>query len=354
MYLNYVTETNDLCFLESESGPCTQQEAAWYFDRNSFITMPELTPNTFLFQWTCVISGKNARCRCFNPCQNQDPQCPSNTRCAVDLVRNPETRETQYIAVCRPLYKEGECRPQPQNVCADNCKDDADCTGQAKCCPNDCGYSCSNLFDITTTTTTVSPAYPVYTSTPYTPNIPSPPRFHNYSEPTVEAEEGNFVTLRCIAIGYPIPVYTWSKGEVSIDGSDGHYKLTLDGVLQIVGLVRQDAGIYVCVAANGIGDPIRKEFNVIVRDPVGQRPAAVIGEDPTSESNGTTTRIGNSAVNSTMEAVRAITTGSIPGRNVRRCVARRIRAVSRPRDTLVAMTTDCLVEVHGMRLHVFP
>ncbi|KAI5748262.1 hypothetical protein M8J77_023592 [Diaphorina citri] len=222
------------------------------------------------------------RCRCFNPCQNQDPQCPSNTRCAVDLVRNPETRETQYIAVCRPLYKEGECRPQPQNVCADNCKDDADCTGQAKCCPNDCGYSCSNLFDITTTTTTVSPAYPVYTSTPYTPNIPSPPRFHNYSEPTVEAEEGNFVTLRCIAIGYPIPVYTWSKGEVSIDGSDGHYKLTLDGVLQIVGLVRQDAGIYVCVAANGIGDPIRKEFNVIVRDPVGQRPAAVIGEDPTS------------------------------------------------------------------------
>ncbi|XP_026677282.1 papilin-like [Diaphorina citri] len=46
-------------------------------------------------------------------------------------------------------------------------------------------------------------------------NWSSPPRFHNYSEPTVEAEEGNFVTLRCIAIGYPIPVYTWSKGEVS-------------------------------------------------------------------------------------------------------------------------------------------
>lgn len=50
-----------------------------------------------------------------------------------------------------------------------------------------------------------------------------------------------------------------------IDGSDGHYKLTLDGILQIVGLVREDAGIYICVAANGIGDPIKKEFNVVVK-----------------------------------------------------------------------------------------
>lgn len=65
------------------------------------------------------------------------------------------------------VTKEGECRRQPINVCADNCKDDADCPGQAKCCANDCGMSCSNLIDITTTTLT---PYPTESSTPYLPN----------------------------------------------------------------------------------------------------------------------------------------------------------------------------------------
>uniref|UniRef100_A0A8D9BTP0 Papilin n=1 Tax=Cacopsylla melanoneura TaxID=428564 RepID=A0A8D9BTP0_9HEMI len=208
------------------------------------------------------------RCRCNDPCANDHPGCPSDSRCAVDPVRNPDSRDTQYIAVCRPLNKEGECRPQPLNVCADNCHDDADCTGQAKCCPNECGMACSTLIDSTTTTTSTQTPYPLYSPTQYAPDTPSPPQFYNESEPNVEAEEGNFVTLRCIAIGFPVPVYTWSKGEVRIDGSDGHFKLTMDGILQIVGLVRQDAGIYVCMAANGVGNPLRKEFNVVVKLPV--------------------------------------------------------------------------------------
>uniref|UniRef100_A0A8D8QLD2 Papilin n=1 Tax=Cacopsylla melanoneura TaxID=428564 RepID=A0A8D8QLD2_9HEMI len=221
------------------------------------------------------------RCRCNDPCANDHPGCPSDSRCAVDPVRNPDSRDTQYIAVCRPLNKEGECRPQPLNVCADNCHDDADCTGQAKCCPNECGMACSTLIDSTTTTTSTQTPYPLYSPTQYAPDTPSPPQFYNESEPNVEAEEGNFVTLRCIAIGFPVPVYTWSKGEVRIDGSDGHFKLTMDGILQIVGLVRQDAGIYVCMAANGVGNPLRKEFNVVVKQPV-ERPASVIGEDSTA------------------------------------------------------------------------
>lgn len=30
-----LSHRNDLCYLEPDQGPCTQQEASWYFDRNS-------------------------------------------------------------------------------------------------------------------------------------------------------------------------------------------------------------------------------------------------------------------------------------------------------------------------------
>lgn len=45
----------------------------------------------------------------------------------------------------------------------------------------------------------------------------------------------------------------------------GRYKLLTGGTLQIVGLVQSDAGEYVCVADNGVGDPARKAFHVRVR-----------------------------------------------------------------------------------------
>lgn len=50
-----------------------------------------------------------------------------------------------------------------------------------------------------------------------------------------------------------------------IDGSGGHYKLFADGTLQIVGLYRSDSGLYICMANNGVGDPIRKEVYLTVR-----------------------------------------------------------------------------------------
>lgn len=55
----------------------------------------------------------------------------------------------------------------------------------------------------------------------------------------------------------------WSVFQ--IDGSGGHYRLFTDGTLQIVGLYRYDSGLYICMASNGIGDPIRKEVYLTVK-----------------------------------------------------------------------------------------
>ena len=38
-----------------------------------------------------------------------------------------------------------------------------------------------------------------------------------------------------------------------IDGNSGRYRLTSDGALEIVSLYRNDTGVYICVADNGLG-----------------------------------------------------------------------------------------------------
>jgi hypothetical protein len=50
---------------------------------------------------------------------------------------------------------------------------------------------------------------------------------------------------------------------LQIDGS-GRYKLLLDGSLQIIGLYRKDSAIYICIADNGIAQPIQREFQLDV------------------------------------------------------------------------------------------
>lgn len=50
-----------------------------------------------------------------------------------------------------------------------------------------------------------------------------------------------------------------------IDGSGGHYKLFTDGTLQIIGLYKYDSGLYICIASNGIGEPIKKEVYLTVK-----------------------------------------------------------------------------------------
>lgn len=51
---------------------------------------------------------------------------------------------------------------------------------------------------------------------------------------------------------------------VQIDGAGGRHKILTDGSLQIIGLVRTDSGIYLCIADNGVGPSITKEFRLDV------------------------------------------------------------------------------------------
>lgn len=45
---------------------------------------------------------------------------------------------------------------------------------------------------------------------------------------------------------------------------EGRYALTTEGDLQIVQLHRTDSGTYVCVAGNGIGEPVSREVSLTV------------------------------------------------------------------------------------------
>ncbi|XP_025408017.1 papilin isoform X2 [Sipha flava] len=216
-------------------------------------------------------------CRCYNPCSpgtDQKSICPADYQCIVDVITT-DNGESKYKVSCRPVFKPGKC-PQLASYqvdCAEQCRTDADCVGDDKCCYNGCGTFClrpqlSTPTTMPTTTTTESQ------------EKESPPQVVA-ADPIVEAEEGNYANLKCVVVGRPTPTIVWQKNTTLIDGSGGRYKLYGDGTLQIIGLYRYDSGLYICIASNGIGEPIRKEVYLTVKDPV-PRPANVIGEESTA------------------------------------------------------------------------
>ncbi|XP_021914576.1 papilin isoform X2 [Zootermopsis nevadensis] len=224
-----------------------------------------------------VDSDDCERCQCHDPCKKYS--CPNETQCAVDLYHNLQTNETEFRGVCRPTNKPGQC-PKfavSDGNCVQECQSDADCTGDTKCCFSGCVSSCLNPVFAEHITTEAPHLLPPES---YGIQGAEPPSFEETeSKPQVRSEEGNYVTLRCVARGRPTPTISWRKGVAMIDGS-GRYKLLLDGSLQIIGLYRKDSGIYICIADNGIGKPIQREFELEVTEPTS-RPAEVIGEDKT-------------------------------------------------------------------------
>ncbi|XP_026818119.1 papilin isoform X3 [Rhopalosiphum maidis] len=203
-------------------------------------------------------------CRCYNPClpgPDQKSVCPADYQCIVDVITS-DNGDSKYKATCRPVFKPGEC-PQLavyQSDCAEQCRTDADCVGDDKCCYNGCGTFCLRPQQSTSTTT-------ASTTTAIMQEKESPPQIVT-ADSNVEADEGNYATLRCVVIGNPTPTIVWQKNTTLIDGSGGHYKLFADGTLQIVGLYKYDSGVYICMASNGIGEPIRKEVYLTVKVPV--------------------------------------------------------------------------------------
>lgn len=59
-----------------------------------------------------------------------------------------------------------------------------------------------------------------------------------------------------------------------IDGNAGRYRLKSDGALEIVSLYRNDTGVYICVADNGLGQA-RQEIRLVVNGEYGEHDASL-------------------------------------------------------------------------------
>ncbi|XP_044730136.1 papilin isoform X2 [Chrysoperla carnea] len=215
-------------------------------------------------------------CLCYDPCREQ--VCPSGSRCVVDLKY--ENRTTIPMPQCRLESKPGQCpllSARSSIACEQECYTDADCRDEDKCCANDCGSACVSPtapeFAISTE------AQPAYTEPPVLSGVQAPT--FEETEPQLEAEEGYYVTIRCVAHGFPIPRITWRKGAFVFDRPMARIRLLPDGSLQIVNVLRSDAGVYICVANNGVGHPLQKEFELRVIAPTQPRPARIFGDEGT-------------------------------------------------------------------------
>ncbi|XP_015589222.1 papilin isoform X3 [Cephus cinctus] len=209
------------------------------------------------------------RCRCVDPCTSRT--CPEGTKCAITLV--PINDGTEYVGTCRSTTKPGRC-PNVSNStrCEQECTSDADCAGESKCCNNGCGTSCLEPAPeepLTTPPPVIAVTLPQYGA--------EPAYIQQPEESELTAEEGSFVTMKCVAIGNPKPTISWRKDTVVIKDSEKRRRIMSDGSLQIINLYTYDRGTYICSAYNGLGAPVRVEYQLDITEP-HNRPAAIIGE----------------------------------------------------------------------------
>lgn len=107
--------------------------------------------------------------------------------------------------------KPGRC-PNVSNStrCEQECLTDADCSGDMKCCNNGCGASCIEpaTEEIISTSPRSFVTPPVVGAEPASIKQPD--------EPKVSAQEGSYVTLKCITLGNPRPMITWRKSTTLV------------------------------------------------------------------------------------------------------------------------------------------
>ena len=73
----------------------------------------------------------------------------------------------------------------------------------------------------------------------------------------VTVNEQDPIDLICVASGYPVSTMTWTKDGRPVQSARG-------GVIHINSSTRQDAGMYVCKADNGVGQADQKKSYVTV------------------------------------------------------------------------------------------
>ncbi|XP_068601287.1 limbic system-associated membrane protein [Brachionichthys hirsutus] len=87
-----------------------------------------------------------------------------------------------------------------------------------------------------------------------------PANIHKVSE-DITVNEGSNLTLSCLASGRPEPAITWRLLNPSAEPLDG------EEYLDVVGIVRNQAGRYECKASNDVTTPDVKYVNVVVNYP---------------------------------------------------------------------------------------
>lgn len=107
-----------------------------------------------------------------------------------------------YITAVNP----GRCPTVSNSTrCEQECLTDADCSNDRKCCDNGCGTSCLDPASEEPYT-----AIPIVNITAPTYGA-EPAAIEQPDDPQVSAEEGFFVTMKCIATGSPKPTISWRK-----------------------------------------------------------------------------------------------------------------------------------------------
>ncbi|XP_076262740.1 limbic system-associated membrane protein-like isoform X2 [Rhynchophorus ferrugineus] len=113
----------------------------------------------------------------------------------------------------------------------------------------------------------------------HTVEILVPPRIHQVtSKGRVEVKKGSTVRLECKASGNPVPKVTWSRKNNLLPG--GEQTMTTP-VLTLDKVDRHQAGIYECVATNGVGNDVKDQILLHVLYPpeiTVERPVVYSGE----------------------------------------------------------------------------
>uniref|UniRef100_A0A672R3G0 non-specific serine/threonine protein kinase n=1 Tax=Sinocyclocheilus grahami TaxID=75366 RepID=A0A672R3G0_SINGR len=69
----------------------------------------------------------------------------------------------------------------------------------------------------------------------------------------VTCDKGECVTLRCKVCGRPKATVTWKGPDQKTLTNNGHFSITGEATLRIVGVTSEDDGMYTCIATNDIG-----------------------------------------------------------------------------------------------------